>query len=1029
MKPYLLLTFCLSLNLWSAVPISLLEDQPGAKKPAVIEESQSLESGFWNPANACKPHTWWHWMNGHVTREAITRDLEDMKRIGLGGFTLFNTNEGTPPGPVKYASEVWWALLEHTMNEAERLGLEMGMFNGAGWSSTGAAFVTPDKAMQEVAWTEADVKGPGRVKIKLAIPRAALGIERDMKKDPIINQRYYMPRETVEGHFRDIAVFAVPAIPKGQKPWQLKDWRNKAAFGKMADRFRPDERNAPADHVIPLEQLMDISQFMNEQGELEWDAPAGNWVILRMGYQPTGRSNHPASEGGRGLEIDKMSAEASDFYWEHFLERVVRIAGKRIPGTFNTISLDSYEVGHQNWNKDFARSFIDATGYDLRKVLPVVTGRVVGSTEFTERVLWDYRKVIGDLISKNYFGRMAERCHAAGLKFANEPYGSYGNTSDFAIAGTVDIPTCEWWAYASQPGRPEEAKMAASAAHTYGRSMVDSEAFTGTAGRIFETYPGGIKAQGDYFMTRGVNRFSFHTWAHDPYGVPPGLGLGTYGSRFDNRNTWWPYRKPWHEYLSRCFYLLRQGEFVGDVLYYSGDEAPLRSEELRREKILPDLPRGTDYTFANPEILHQLRVEDGWLKTEKGSSFRILVLPDSPWMSLHDLGKIEDLLTRGAVVAGKKPLSPPGKSQPGQSEKFEALVKRIWGACDGKNVTSNKLGKGVLYSGLPLEQVMKQHGIAADFSFAHTSKEKLGPTLYPGSDIEFIHRRAGNDEIYFLSNQHDAGKTVVATFRVPGKVPEIWMPDNGKIYRLPDAKTLGQQTEVSLHFGPHESYFVVFRDVSKASATEPTPWLRPERIVQDLSADWSVNFQLGKTNLTEPMSKLVSWTELKNESAKYHSGNASYRKTFDWKPTASPGSGDGGALFLDLGTVQVIARVLVNGKDCGIAWKKPYRVDVTQALKPGENTVEIIVANLWVNRIIGDQQYPDDLKWTSQTGSTAAGQGLASIPDWVKNKSERPQPERKAFYAWRWPHLTADKKLLPSGLLGPVTIQATQPAR
>jgi hypothetical protein len=907
------------------------------------------------------------------------------------------------------------------MNEAERLGLEMGMFNGAGWSSTGAAFVTPDRAMQEVAWTEADVKGPGRVKIKLAIPRAALGIERDMKKDPIINRRYYMPREKVEGYFRNLAVFAVPAIPAGQKPWQLKDWRNKAAFGKMADRFTPDDRRAPAGQVISLDQLIDISRFMNAEGELDWEAPAGDWTILRMGYQPTGRNNHPASEGGRGLEIDKMSPAALDFYWDNFLDRVVQTAGGRIGKTFFGISLDSYEVGHQNWNRDFACSFSNAMGYDLRKYLPVITGRVVQSVDFTERVLWDYRKVVGDLIATNYFGRMAGRAHAVGLQFADEPYGIFGNTSDPVVAGTVDIPTCEFWAYDSkQLGRIAEAKVAASAAHTYGRKIVDAEAFTGTAGRIFETYPGGIKAQGDYFMAQGVNRFSFHTWAHDPYGIPPGLGLGTYGSRFDNRNTWWPYRKPWHEYLSRCFYLLRQGEFVGDLLCYSGDEAPLRSEELRREMILPDLPHGTDYAIANSEILHQLRLENGWLQTEKGASFRILVLPDTPWIALADLEKITDLLTRGAVVVGKPPVSLPGNFRPGEGEKFAALVKTIWGSCDGRNVTSNQVGNGVIYAGLPLAEVLKRHGIAADFTFTHTTKTRFRQALYPGSDIEFIHRRAGGDEIYFLSNQHDAGKTVVAQFRVTGKIPEVWMPDSGKIYRLPDAKTLGEQTQIPLHFGPQESYFIVFREAAKVSAVEPAPWLRPEKIVQDLSSDWSVSFPLGKTNLIEPMPKLVSWTELKDASAKYHSGDATYRRTFDWKPAAR--SAAGRTFSLDLGDVQVIARVTVNGKDCGVAWKKPYRVEVTPALQPGVNTVEITVANLWVNRIIGDQQYPDDVAWTAETGSTAAGLGLAGIPDWVKNKTERPEPRRVAFYAWRWPHLTADKELLPSGLLGPVRL-------
>ena len=750
------------------------------------KKADELEQGFRNPSDAYKPHTFWHWMNGHVTRESITRDLEDMKRIGLGGFTLWNTHEGIPKGPVKYASEQWWELLEHTMNEAERLGLEMAIYNCAGWSSTGAAFVTPDKAMQEVAWTEAQVKGPGKVNLTLEIPKAALGIERDMKRDPIINRRYYMPREYVEGYFRDIAVFAVPSLPEGKKPWRIKDWRNKAAFGKMAHRFKPDDRNAPADQVIRLDQILDISGFMNDKGELQWEAPAGNWTILRMGYQPTGRNNHPASYGGRGLEIDKMSSEAMDFFWKNHLDRVVDIAGDRIGKTSFAVNIDSYEVGHQNWNKDFAQAFEDAKGYDIRKLLPVVTGRVVENVEFTERVLWDYRKVVGDLITENYYGRMAQRAAQAGIRFSNEPYGSYGNTNDFVVAGKVDIPTCEWWAYdTKEVAGSARAKLAASAAHTYGRKMVDSEAFTGTPARIFESHPGGIKVQGDFYLAHGVNRFSFHTWVHDPYNVPPGLGLGTYGSRFDNRNTWWPFAKPWHEYLSRCFFLLRQGEFVGDVLYFVGEEAPLRSEGLRKDKILPTLSDGYDYAFCNPEILSQLKWKDGRLTTEKGSSFRVLVLPESPWMSIDVLKTVEKLLKSGAIVSGPKPDSPPGRIGDADRKQFDALASRIWGKCDGKAVTSNRCGKGTVYWGVPLDEVLKKHGIEPDFSYTLESPRDYGPTPYPGTGIEYIHRSTGADDMYFLSNQHQEEKVVTASFRVSGKQPEVWFPDSGKMYQIP----------------------------------------------------------------------------------------------------------------------------------------------------------------------------------------------------------------------------------------------------
>jgi hypothetical protein len=982
--------------------------------------ADDLSGGFRQPADAYKPHAWWHWMNGHVTRESITRDLEDMKRIGMGGFTLWNTHEGIPKGPVKYASEEWWGLLEHTMNEAERLGLEMGLFNGAGWSSTGAAFVTPDKAMQEVAWTEASVKGPGRVKMQLAIPRAALGIERDMKRDPIINRRYYMPREHVEGYFRDIVVFAVPSLPKDKKPWRLQDWRNKAAFGKMAHRFEPDQRSAPADQVVALDQILDISEFMNEAGELTWEAPPGDWTILRMGYQPTGRNNHPASHGGRGLEIDKMSSEAMDFYWENFLDRVVETAGDRIDETFYAVNIDSYEVGHQNWNKDFADSFQQATGYDFRKYLPAVTGRILESTEFTERLLWDYRKVIGDLIADNYYGRMAERAAQAGLRFANEPYGSYGNTSDFVVAAKTDIPTCEWWAYDSKAlGRIAEAKLVASAAHTYGKKIVDSEAFTGRPDRIFESHPGGIKSQGDFYMAQGVNRFSFHTWVHDPYNVPPGLGLGTYGSRFDSRNTWWPFAKPWHEYLNRCFFLLQQGEFVGDVLYYVGEEAPLRSEGLRRSEILPDLPDGFDYAFCNPEILGQLKFKRDRLRTEKGSSFRILVLPESPWMSIEVLQQIQRLVQRGAVVSGPRPQSPPGRVTDKEQAKFDRLADQLWGACDGKGVTSHTHGKGVVYCGMPLDQVLEKRGIKPDFAFTHKTKRDFGPSPYPDSDIEYIHRRVGSDEVYFLSNQHRQEKTLRARFRVTGKAAEVWMPDRGTIHRLSNLKTAGEHTEVQLRFDPDQAYFVVFRDAAQATAQDPVPWLKLEEVVTDLSDGWTVEFSTQEP-VTIKMPRLVSWTELENENARYHSGTATYRRTFEI-PKSEIGNRKS-EMFLDLGEVQVIARVVVNGKDCGIAWKTPYRVDVTEALQPGENEMAITVANLWVNRLIGDQQYPDDLEWTDDTGSTAAGQGLVHIPDWVKSGSQRTEPRRKTFVAWRWPHLTADKELLPSGMLGPVQL-------
>jgi hypothetical protein len=973
---------------------------------------------FKNPPDKTRPHTWWHWMNGHVTKESITRDLEDMKRIGLGGFTMFNTHEGIPKGPVEYGSEAWWELIVHTMDEAERLGLQMGMFNGAGWSSTGAPFVTPDKAMQEIAWTEARVEGSGPIRVQLEEPIPVLGLERDMRRDPIINQRYYMPRDTLHGWFRDIVVYAVPAIPERSNPWHLRDWRNKAAFGKMLNRFVPDDRQAPSNQVIPLDKIIDVSAYMNADGVLEWDAPAGEWTILRIGYQPTGRNNHPAAWGGRGLEIDKMSSEAIDFYWANFLDRVVSVAGDRAGSVFTSIIVDSYEVGHQNWNHSFAESFIAAKGYDFRKFLPVVTGRIIDSVEKTERLLWDYRKVIGDLIAENYYGRMTERCNEANVEFAAQAFGSFGNTNDFTVAGIIDFPLAEWWANDSERlGRITEAKLSSSAAHTYGRTLVDSEAFTGSPRRIFETHPAGVKAQGDFFLAQGVNRYSFHTWAHDPYMVGPGLGLGPYGSRLDNRNTWWPFSHAWHQYLSRSFHMLRKGDLVIDVLYFAGEEAPLRSDRILRENILPDLYKGYDYSFANEEILETLEVEDGMIVTKGGARFQVLVLPNTTWMSMATMRKVNELLMQGATVTGPRPETIAGTYSFLQKREFELLRERLWGPLDGESVKSRQVAKGMLYWGTPLDEILTKRGVVPDFTFVHLLDEPEGPTPYPDGDIEFIHRRVGTDHIYFLTNQHALKKAVEANFRVTDKIPEIWFPDSGEIFLLPDFQENDKQTRLVLNFEPEESYFIVFRDPENSSATEMVRWYNNTHEVVDLSKDWQVLFPRGQSI---QMHELTCWTSLDGPELQYHSGQVIYRKSFDL-----PASFDTNAdYWIELGDVAVIASVEVNSQECGIAWKRPFALKLNGVLRPGQNIIEITVANQWLNRLIGDQQYEDDLEWTAETGSTERGKGLVRIPDWVKNGdlSQRPVPQRKTFYAWQWPDIVADRELLPSGLLGPVRL-------
>ena len=1024
-------------------------------------ELDSLERGFRVPPNSAKPYTWWHWMNGHVTRAAITRDLEAMKQAGLGGFTLCNVSEGTPPGPVAYMSDAWWDLFRYTVSEAKGLGLEMGIGNCAGWSSSGGPWVTPDYAMQEVVWTEKRVNGPVELDEKLEITEPALGIERDMARNPEINKRYYVPREQVRGYYRDIALLAFPTLKgdEGQKPFRLKNWRAKAGFTKLQVDDSPEAGNAPVSEIIDPNRIVDLTSRLDNEGRLKWSVPPGEWTLLRLGYQPTGRQNHPAPLEGRGLEIDKLSTAAADFYWKHSIAKLIHAAGDQTGRTFNGVLIDSYEVGHQNWSASFPQDFRLLRGYDLHTYLPALTGRIVGDVDVTEKFLWDFRKTLSDLMVRNYYGRFAELSHQSGLKLSVEPYGTYGNTDDFTVAGTPDIPMTEWWALKNHAEHLGLAKLASSSAHTYGRSIADSEAFTGSPDRIFEEHPYSLKAQGDYFFCRGINRFSLHTFVHDPYKKLPGFGLGAYGSRFDPRNTWWPFAHAWLDYVARCQFVLQQGRFVADLLYFAGEDAPQVCKASA--ELAPAPPAGYDYDFCNREILDQLAVKGDHLVLPSGMSYRVMVLPSTRYMRPETLRKIEELVIAGATVVGPKPMRVPGLGG-GKAEEAQlrGIADRLWGKCDGQAVTMNSHGLGRIYWGRPIAMICNDLKVAPDFSFQIQGDDRLGTTPYPGNGVEFIHRRVGNADVYFISNQHYQPQAIEALFRVKQQLPEIWHPDTGETEIAPQFRSAADgRTALTLGLDPAGSMFVVFRrplnDACGVVAVERKGGAASVTLRRDgdrlllrsreageftlkttrggsltaiipkipppitLTGPWRVYFPAGwgaPERIELP--QLISWTQHDHPDVRHFSGTATYRLELD---IPADRLGEGYRQSLDLGDVQVIAEVFVNGTNLGVLWKAPYAADVTRVLRPGKNLFEIRVANLWVNRLIGDQQYPDDCQWLTNIGTSPKGAGLVNIPDWVVNDTPRPSVQRKTFTGWRWPHLE-NKELLPSGLLGPVRL-------
>ncbi len=1024
------------------------------------KEISILEIGFKLPPMTAKPQTWWHWINGHISREGITADLEAMKEKGLGGFSLFNVSEGTPVGPVKYMGEEWWSLLEHTKSEASRLGLEMGFKNGAGWSSSGGPWVTPDKAMQEVVWTEKKVAGPILLDTELDLNIAALGIERDMSRNPEVNKRYYVEREIVKGYYNDIVVLAFPTPKKevNGTPFLIKDWRGKAGYTKLRS-YVADERTTLPSDVIELSRIVNLTSKMDSNGRLRWNVPEGDWTIVRFGYQPTGRSNHPAPPAGKGLEIDKLSKEAVDFYWEKSISKIIAAGSKEDNKTLQHILIDSYEVGHQNWNITFESDFQNMRGYSPIQYLPALTGRVVESMEVSEKFLWDFRKTISDLIVENYYAHFASLAEKNGLSLSAEAYGQFGNANDFDASGKVHTPMAEWWASHPRESHTATAKLAASAAHTYNRKLAGAEAFTGNPAFIFEESPRSLKAEGDYFMCMGINQFNLHGFAHDPYNVAPGLGLGTYGSRFDRRNTWWPYAHGWFDYLARCQYLLQQGRFIADMLYYVGEDAPMIP--WTREKLNPALPLGYDFDFCNFEILTKLEVKDGFIVLPGGMKYRMLILPANSRMTLTTLNEIERLLASGAIIIGSKPVQMPGL-EGGQFaiEQFKKLGDKLWGNCDGINITKNNYGKGRIYWGVSPESILGEMHITPDFSYKILGNDEYGELMHPGSGVEFIHRLIDDVDVYFISNQHDKAKIVEAAFRVNSMLPEIWYPETGRVEVASEFRKKDDgRMAVTLRLEQSEAVFVVFRQplanekgivsVTKneqianvnihrekdkfiLSATEAGKYVvnigdgnSKEVNIQkvpspiELTGSWKVSFSSasGAPEQIE-MPHLISLSEHANPEVKYFSGTAIYDVEVNVsRKLLSKGQN----VVLDLGDVQVIAEVIINGKPLGVLWEPPYKADVTNYLQKGKNTIRVKVANQWVNRLIGDKNLPDDCEWTTNTGSTAKGMGLLKVPDWVVNNTPRPSIQRRTFVGWQWPHL-AEKEVLPSGLIGPVRL-------
>jgi len=467
--------------------------------------------------------------------------------------------------------------------------------------------------------------------------------------------------------------------------------------------------------------------------------------------------------------------------------------------------------------------------------------------------------------------------------------------------------------------------------------------------------------------------------------------------------------------MARCQYMLQEGNPTSDILYYVGEDAPVDPEG--DENLHPAIPFGYDYDFCNRDILESVEVKDGKLVLPNGLEYAVLTGLKSEHIRPEVLKVLQKLIKEGAVVVASKPTRVPGlNNTDAANTELHKLTAEIWGEVDGKTVLKNNYGKGAVYMTESIFEACKDYNLLPDFEFTLDNADEYGKTLFPGNGMEFIHRNTAQTDVYFVSNQHYKAKTIKAKFRISDKSPELWNAETGDIITAQEYRKLDDgRMEVTLRMEEAGAVFVVFR---KALTAESANDFKPTKTIEKLTftAPWNVSFDGNGAPLPMVMKTLKDISQYKADDVKYFSGTISYKNQINIEELK-----EGAKMTLDLGEVNVIAKVFINGKLTGTLWKYPFSIDVTDALKKGKNDLKIDVANLWVNRIIGDQKLPEDCEWTTNTGSTAAGLGLVKVPDWVIEGKESPTG-RQAFVGWKWEHFET-KELLPSGLVGPVSIR------
>ncbi|PXA04403.1 glycoside hydrolase [Coraliomargarita sinensis] len=1055
---------------------------------ASLEPMMSLEEGWRNPPRIARTRVYWWWLNGNVTKKAITDDLEALKDKGYGGALLFDAGGDTqrggkpvPAGPL-FASPEWTKLFKHAVEQAARLDLELGLNIQSGWN-LGGPLVPLEHASKKLTYAETTLQGGRDIAVKLPQPEAKEGYYRDvavvavpLKVHDATETKASLAASSTQNPSHqaarvadgDLNTFWVSQgiTPGGGPSPQAPQWlelrfeeatpvdrvqitarpgygpkqgrieistgqgwkpvRENLAFQQKTseitfdavdakalrvvftgadDPRHPDApRNvqvaelalfqgdqpvfsgggtktsstqlsqfkkkayyeypggftaAPAWHLLepgggsaacaPAE-VVDLSEHLSGDGQLTWSAPEGTWQIIRLGYTYSG--SHVSTSSGEwvGRCIDYLDAGAFDFYWDEVVEPLLAEVKPHLGKTLNFLHDDSWELGPINWTPKLPEAFAERRGYDITPWLPVLAGHIVESPEASTRFLNDFRATLADLIHENKYVQFSRRAHQHGLGIHPESGGPHAGPFDaMRNLGVSDIPMGEFWnrnnRHRVKDSQRFFVKQTSSVAHIYGRRLSMAEAFT-TIGPHWERSPRMLKHDFDRAVCEGHNLTVWHTYDSSPeeMGLPgQAYFAGTHGN---NRVTWWPMINGFIDYMNRVQFMMQQGLSVSDVLYFKGENIP-GFVRLKRDDPAGVLP-GYDYDVIDKlSLLHRLAVApDGALALPHGVRYRVLALPAHDTYDLPALEKIAELVEAGATVCGPRPEKRYGLiGDAAADQRFAELVEHLWGSGQ--------------ISTLPTREILEQKQIEPDFTWeereVQTSKDHF-------LTVDYFHRTTTDADLYYVVNRLNVPRRITASFRQKGRQPELWDPVSARITPNPAYKRAGERTELELALPPEASVLVVFR---KPEGTHTPRSVNIPEVSEllTLSKPWEVSFQ-SPWGPQSPVTfdALTCWTRHPNEKVKFYSGIADYKTSFDFDERLP--SGPDRQILLDLGEVREVARVLLNGRDLGVVWSTPARIDLAPALKTGTNQLTVQVANNWPNRMIGDQHLPEDQRYT-----------------------------------------------------------------